>query len=102
MRVFRSTLVLFSILVMGLSLAVPADDLPETAYDDSESQPYEMTPLLSAQVVQEPVSALQVVSSAPSVLFPTPRHALNLAGCRELAAHHASDSLIILDHSLRC
>ena len=35
------------LLVLGLSLTVPAEDPPETAYDESEAQPYERTPFAS-------------------------------------------------------
>lgn len=34
-------LIFFLLLVMGLSLAVPAEDVPETTYDESEPLPYE-------------------------------------------------------------
>jgi hypothetical protein len=102
MRVLRSALVLLATFAVSLPFAVPAEDVPETAYDESESLPYEMTPLLSAELVQESAPTLRVVPIAPSDLFSTPRQALARAGCRELAAHPISDSLIILDHTLRC
>jgi hypothetical protein len=38
-----------------VSLAVPAEDVPETAYDESEGLPYEGTPLFS--IVLSPLSA---------------------------------------------
>ena len=102
MRVLRFALVLFATFALSVSFAAPAEDLPETAYDESESLPYEMTPPLSGDLVQESAPTLQVVPIAPGDLFSTPRQALVRAGCRELAAHPISDSLIILDHSLRC
>jgi hypothetical protein len=102
MRRASSILVLFVLLAFGASLAVPAEDVPETAYDESESLPYEMTPPLSGDLAQESAPTFQVVPIAPSDLFSTPRQALVRAGCRELAAHPISDSLIILDHTLRC
>lgn len=45
MRKPRSALILIVLFVFGFSLAVPAEDLPETAYDESEAYPYESTPL---------------------------------------------------------
>jgi hypothetical protein len=102
MRKASSILVLFVLLAFGASLAVPAEDVPETAYDESESLPYEMTPPLSGDLVQKSAPTLQVVPIVPSSLFSTPKHALGRAGYRGLAAHHIPDSLIILDHSLRC
>jgi hypothetical protein len=47
MRRPRSILVLCVVLAFGTSLAVPAEDVPETAYDESEALPYEGAPLFS-------------------------------------------------------
>ena len=102
MRVLRSALVVLATFALSVSFAVSAEDLPETSYDESESLPYEMTPPLSGDLVQESAPPLQVVPMVPSSLFSTPKHALGRAGYRGLAAHHIPDSLIILDHSLRC
>jgi hypothetical protein len=84
-----------------LSFAVPAEDLPETAYDESETLPYEMTATLSA-VVQESALTLQALPVFPSDLFSASRHASCRAGCRERAAHPIADSLVVLDRLLRC
>jgi hypothetical protein len=43
-------LILFVLLGFGLSLPVPAEDVPETAYDESEPLPYESTPPVSIVV----------------------------------------------------
>jgi hypothetical protein len=43
-------LVLCVLLGFGVSLAVPAEDVPETAYDESEALAYEGTPLFSIVV----------------------------------------------------
>jgi hypothetical protein len=102
MRKASSVFVLFALLAFGASLAVLAEDIPETAYDESESLPYEMTPPLSGDFAQESAPTLQVVPIVPSSLFSTPKRALCRAGYRGLAAHHILDSLIILDHSFRC
>jgi hypothetical protein len=45
MRKPRSALLFFVLLVLGLSLAVPAEGLPETAYAESEAAPYASTSL---------------------------------------------------------
>ncbi len=102
MRVLRSALVLLATFALNLSFAVPTEDVPETPYDESELLPYEMTPPLPVTLVKESVPALQVVPMVPSHLFSTPRRGVDGAGCRELRAHHTSDSLVILDHKLRC
>jgi hypothetical protein len=43
----RVVLILLVLMSFGLSLAVPAEDVRETAYDESEALPYECTPLFS-------------------------------------------------------
>jgi hypothetical protein len=40
-------LALLVVLVMSVSFAVPAEDAPETSYDESESLPFDGTPVLS-------------------------------------------------------
>jgi len=45
-------LVLFLLLAFGVSLAVPAEDVPETPYDESEALLYEGTPLFSLAAPQ--------------------------------------------------
>ena len=53
-------LVLLVALVLSLSCAVPAEDRPETAYDESEALPYEGTPLFSIAV---PLAATRTTQS---------------------------------------
>ena len=73
----RSLLILVVLVGFGVSQAVPAEDLPETAYDESEALPYECTPLVSttilpaaAQAVRSHVrllhTELQAVSTFPA------------------------------------
>ena len=50
MRTHCCTLVLLMLLAFGASLAVPAENVPETAYDESEALPCENTPLFSTVV----------------------------------------------------
>jgi len=102
MRTARCVLVLVVAVVFGVSPVFPAEDLPETPYDESEPLPYEMTPLLSGDIVQEPAPAPHVVPIVPSDLFSTPRHALSRAEYSRLVAHRIPESLVILDHTLRC
>jgi hypothetical protein len=98
----RCILVVLAALVLSLSFAAPVEDDPQTPYDEAESLPYEMTATLSGDGVQQSAPTLQVVPIALSDSFSAPRRASGRAGCRELAAHHRSNSLIILDHTLRC
>jgi hypothetical protein len=62
-----SVLVLCVLLGFGVSLAVPAEDVPETAYDESEGLPYEGTPLFSIVV---PLVAARATQAGPSSLQP--------------------------------
>lgn len=61
MRRHLSILILFVLLGFGVSLGVPAEDVPETAYDESEGLPYEDTPLF-------PVAPLAVARTLESLL----------------------------------
>lgn len=97
MRVLRSALVLLAAFALSLSFAVPVEDVPETSYDESEALPYESTP---------PFSLMQQESTlAPRLEFPRQFHEAKremLAESSEREAHPICDSVIILDHSLRC
>jgi len=67
MRKPRSILVLLVVLGFGLYLAVPAEDVPETAYDESEGLPYESTPLFS---IVMPLAAARMTQAVPNSLHP--------------------------------
>ena len=58
---WRFVLVLFVLLGFCTSVVVPAEDVPETAYDELETLPYEGIPLFSLAVPQ-------AVTAAPKVL----------------------------------
>jgi hypothetical protein len=98
MRRASSIFVLFVLLAFGLSLAVPVEDLPETAYDESEALLYERTPLFSIVV---PLSAARTLQSWLSsfhlkVVVPSPFHA---STCPDTGVHrsaHARISLALL------
>ena len=62
----RCSIFVFCVLLgFGVSLAVPAEDVPETAYDESEALPYEGTPLFSIVV---PLVAARTTQAVPSSL----------------------------------
>lgn len=100
MRRASSSLVLFVLLAFGVSLVVPAEDVPETAYDESEALLYEGTPLFS-------IAAPKTAAAAPTVVA-SPRCSDPVAGCEPYqkdqvgAVHTVSDFLNILNCSLRC
>jgi hypothetical protein len=75
----RFALVFLMLLSLGLGLSFPAEDIPETPYDESESVPYEVTPLfliakpsVAARTTQAPLSSLHLQLSAPSMFLPAP------------------------------
>jgi hypothetical protein len=98
MRMFRTALVVLAVLTLSLSFAVPAEDVPETAQDESESLPYETTPL-SCALVEESARALSVVPIGRNYSRPAIRHVVVRT---ELSGQANPGSLTILDHTLRC
>ena len=69
MRRRSSILILFVLLACGVSLAVPAEDVPETAYDELEGLPYEGTPVFSV-VVPRTSARMFLCTVVNGVLFP--------------------------------
>jgi len=59
---WRSVFVLLVALVLSVSCAVPAEDMPETAYDESDSLPFEGNPVVS---IAEPEAALEAPAGRP-------------------------------------
>jgi len=103
MRRLHSVLVVLAALALSLSFAVPAEDVPETPYDESEALPYESTPPFSI-MLHESARALQ---SALTLAFqlhfhPTARGDEILAEQSVRTPRPVSGSVTILDHSLRC
>ncbi len=103
MRKPRCALIFLVLLVLGLSLAVPAEDLPETAYDESETLPFEGTSLFSTEVPQASARIAKADLSCDSLL----RFNSLMKRCKARRENNAlpgyvPDSLTILDHSLRC
>lgn len=95
MRRRRFVLVLFVLLAFGVSLVVPAEDVPETAYDESEALPYEGAPVFSIVAPLGAARTTQAVPNSlnlkPSVLFP-----FAPAGVRCADANRSADTRISL------
>ena len=76
----RCAVVFLMILTMGVSLGLPAEDVLDAVYDESEALPYEGTPLFS--IVVPPVAARTtraVLSSYTLDLVLHPRFPLHLS-----------------------
>jgi hypothetical protein len=103
MRKPRFALLLLLLLVSGVSLAVPAEDVPETPYDESVTLPCESTPLFS-------IVAQKAVAAAPAVLACVSSLGLDTLArrCESYGKHRAwatrpiLNPLTILNCSLRC
>lgn len=99
----RSIFAIIVALLLGIALAVPLEDSPQTPYDESEAIPYECTPNLSTIVAGQYESASKRLpfSQPASVLKPP------LGFARQAVWAKFTSSLIpvplhILDHVLRC
>lgn len=82
----RSVFVVLLLLGLGVSLAVPTEDVPETAYDESEALPCECTPQCSTMML------LAAVRTTRSLLNPFHRDVQSLSTyCRthgrDIGAH---------------
>jgi hypothetical protein len=66
-------LLVLGTLTFGLSLALHAEDLPETPYDESQGVAGEHTPLFPTQVIQDSVQRTQPTQkSAFALLLSSP------------------------------
>lgn len=97
----HSTFYFVALLWLGVWLIVPAQDIPETAYDESEPAAYEHT-LVFLVAVSRSVSAAKLVRPNRS-LFPLSC----LSGfCKHRhttgSTYPISYSLAVLDYVLRC
>lgn len=97
-----SFLVLFLALVLPLSSAIPAVDLPETAYDESEEVPYERAPLFSNEVWLQQVHRSQLESVFRATISGYPAQASTGFTAREPSIRVTGVPLSHIDHTLRC
>jgi hypothetical protein len=104
MKKTRSVLVLLLLLLgLGVSLAVPAEDVPETAYDESETLPYLSAAVFSITVTHASDRTAKANLVCEFLLhFNSPMKRCH--GCRANNGrlHRLSGSPTILNHSLRC
>ena len=104
MRLSVLTLLLIAALVCGLSLAIPAEDDPDTSYDESEELPYDVTPAPLIEVLAQCASLLQASLEPGSLLqFGCITNSKEVRADKEkFQASPISGSPTILGHSLRC
>ena len=103
MKRFCFTLVLCALLGFGVSLVVPAEDVPATAYDESEAPPYVSTSVFSIAVPNAVMAGMAVRAIVPLPRLGSPRRLCAQRSNRWAGgAYPLCDSLAILEHSLRC
>jgi hypothetical protein len=103
MRKFRSILVLCALLDFGVSLVVPAADVSETAFDESETLPYLTTSMYSIVVPKAIVAWPAVQALVPPNRLGSLRRLGEQSSDRGTGrAYLLCDSLALLEHSLRC
>jgi hypothetical protein len=103
MRRSCSILVLCVLLGFGVPLAAPAEDVPETPYDESEALPYDITRLFSIVPPQASGWKAKAELSCGSPLRSTSvTKECQLRRDNNARLRCFPDSLPILNHSLRC
>ena len=77
----RFAIVFLMFLALGLSMGLPAEDVLETTYDESEAVPYEGTalfsiaaPTVAARTTQDVPSSLRLEPGASSTFVPARAH----------------------------
>jgi len=103
MRKQRFFLIFLVVLGFGVSLAVPAEDDPETSYDESEALPYEGTPLFSITLPQASARIARDESGCGSPFrFKPSAERRKCSRENYTESYCVPVSLTIINHSLRC
>lgn len=103
MKRAHSVFALLVLLVFCVSLAVPTEDVPETAYHDCEVLPYESTPLFS--ITRPQASARTAEARFAGICLLRCNSSMTLGQRRREdnePSNRVPDSHIILNHSFRC
>jgi hypothetical protein len=100
----RCAVVFLMILTLGVSLSLPAEDVLDAIYDESEALPYEGASSFSIVLPKVAAQTPQPTRKSDFPFHPgsLTRRRERPAERRAWSAHPISDSLTILDHSLRC
>jgi len=96
-------LLVIAALVFGLSLAIPAEDDPDTSYDESELLPYEViSPLLITVMRQTAASQALVKTDLVARLRYIATRNETRAEQSEPPQQHSSKSIVVLNCLRRC
>lgn len=99
----RCAVFFLMIFALGVTLSLPAEDVLDGTYDESEAVPYEVIPGLSVVVAESLAARAEVqrghiyVSSIGS-----PAKRCRLRSENNAEAQSIFDSLVILDRAFRC
>ena len=83
----RFAVTFLMILTVFLSLGLPAEDVLDAVYDESESVPYEVTPLFSiavrqaASLTHAPLSSFYLTQGTPSPIYAAPARDADVNRC---------------------
>jgi hypothetical protein len=97
-----SMFIFLLLLSFSVSQALPAEDVPETAYDESEGLPYEATPLFSIVVPQASARIAKAELCCSLLHFNSLTKRCKRRRENNARPGYVQDSLTILNHSLRC
>lgn len=96
--------IFLAILTLGMSLGLPAEDVLDSVYDESESVPFEVNS--QSRTVEEQRRADEPQAVTMRVSAPSCRCVDAGRECQHQQSnsplHPAHNSLIIVKHSLRC
>ena len=101
MKKSRSALLFFVLLVLGVSWAIPAEDVLDTAYDESEALPYEGTSLITDVISQAPATIQAVRHTLRFQAHPSLVPAMRVNGTEAQRSADAPVALALLC-TLRC
>lgn len=98
------TLFLLVALVLGISFAIPAEDGPDTPYDESEQLPCESTVGALIKPLEEPAEVPRAVLKRGGLLQSDSTTGFELIRTDQqtVSPRLVPGSLPILGHSLRC
>jgi hypothetical protein len=99
----RFVLAFLMLLSLGLGPSVPAEDVPETAYDESEALPFDGTPLFSIVVPQASARVTKAeFDCGPPLRLNSFTRSCACGPENSAESRCVPDSLTIINHCLRC
>lgn|SRR5579859_2436214 len=98
----RCAALLLTILALGVSLGLPVEDVLDVVYNESEPMPYQAVIGFSLVLPKPSASIANTISHSPVLSGGSPTKCTMLRPESNLGKRGVSDSLTIMNHSLRC